>query len=693
MNIAVHHEVSAPPDHVQDRTGRSFPTDSRLADRISQYFIVFARLTLAAFALVLFLSALWIPGLSTVAAITLGAYALLCWFSPPGALFVASGIGPLAYMLSTLGGFPVARASEIFVLGFLAGWLVRGPLPRAEHGHESSTTVAGLFVLTVAASTVVSLAVVHASWTGDQTFWTALIQYLAGGYIAQPAGVFRSIPTGLLLIEGIALMTAVRAICTADPGRTLPLVRMVIAGGVGAACLSVLILFEALAQSDQPLSVVSRLLAGNVRLSFHVPDVNAAGSYFVLVCLLAAGASRITEGRRALSWAATGMLLLGLLLSRSRAAFWSLVVVAAASRILLSLRDSPSPRHTRKLGRGAMVLAMALVILGVYSNVMFGDAARAGLWIRLGFTETSLRMMSTSPLFGVGTGNYLGRSGAFMPDWLRALYPRENAHNYFLQVAAELGLVGGILFASLLILPIVVALRTWRVREPSDPLLGGLIGSVVAFLVTCLAGHPFLHASVAYPFWTVLGLLKARGTETIDTRKNLAASGDSRRSSWRRNWTIAIPAVLIVLCVFPRMRAETSRVDLSRATRGLSPWQTESGGRRFRWAGPDATFYIPGRAVRVQFPVQLPPRSRSSATEGEQVSIFLDGRPANTIDLKAGDWVTVQLLVPDRPNVTFHRVDLRVGVPSTGAEPGDARRSRRIQMGEVTVIEAGTRER
>ena len=77
-------------------------------------------------------------------------------------------------------------------------------------------------------------------------------------------------------------------------------------------------------------------------------------------------------------------------------------------------------------------------------------SAEQSVNLRSQFLLTSARMFASAPGFGVGVGRYFERSAEFMTPELRDLYGNENAHNYFAQQFAELGLVGGLLFVWLI---------------------------------------------------------------------------------------------------------------------------------------------------------------------------------------------------------------------------------------------------
>ena len=100
----------------------------------------------------------------------------------------------------------------------------------------------------------------------------------------------------------------------------------------------------------------------------------------------------------------------------------------------------------------ALAIVAVVVLVALTASARLGSAsassgsATLSLAIRAEFLETSLRMWATSPVLGVGVGTYYERSSEFMPPGIRAIYGRENAHNYYLQVATELGVIGFAVF-------------------------------------------------------------------------------------------------------------------------------------------------------------------------------------------------------------------------------------------------------
>jgi O-antigen ligase len=96
-----------------------------------------------------------------------------------------------------------------------------------------------------------------------------------------------------------------------------------------------------------------------------------------------------------------------------------------------------------------------------------------------------------------------------IPSAYRHLVEEENAHNYYLQLAAEFGLPA--LFAFLLWLASVStrAVRQGILGEEDDALArlrSGLAAGLGGVAALCLAGHPLLLPEIQATFWTAAAL-------------------------------------------------------------------------------------------------------------------------------------------------------------------------------------------
>jgi O-antigen ligase len=135
---------------------------------------------------------------------------------------------------------------------------------------------------------------------------------------------------------------------------------------------------------------------------------------------------------------------------------------------------------------------------------VFSGTALSALGIRVELARTSFRLLGDAPVFGIGIGRFYARSAEQIRDpEVRAIYPRENAHNNFLQILAELGIAGLLAFSAALALALAGVRGDARVPLHS----AGAVAAVCAFLLTCLAGHPLLTPEVSIAYWSVLGAL------------------------------------------------------------------------------------------------------------------------------------------------------------------------------------------
>jgi hypothetical protein len=275
---------------------------------------------------------------------------------------------------------------------------------------------------------------------------------------------------------------------------------------------------------------------------------------------------------------------------------------------------------------------------------------------RMELTKAGLSMAASQPIYGVGLGRFYVLSNQYAGQMLaKQGKVRENAHNYFVQVLAELGVPGLLLFLSVLIIALRAGARqaapTWASR--------GLIAGILAFLLTCIGGHPLLVAAVAGPFWIATGVAATRALSSTGT------AGASRRGH------VAVTAVILLIAVtLPfRVSSGVTGANLANASHGLSAWQRQPDGSRFRWAGGRSTFYVPASTRSLTIPLR---HGRLGSCRLE-VQILLDGREANRVLLDpAGDWQAVRLIPFRQVSTAYSRIDLIVRVPQA-ASPVAAR--------------------
>jgi hypothetical protein len=290
---------------------------------------------------------------------------------------------------------------------------------------------------------------------------------------------------------------------------------------------------------------------------------------------------------------------------------------------------------------------------------------------------TGLRMIASAPVFGVGIGRYFEMSGRFMPPSIYWFYFHENAHNNFLQIGGELGLLG--LFAFVWFL-IAAAQRIIHARpNPADTLMLASAAGAATFVATWLTSHPLLVPEVAYSFWIVLGIALARA----DAALRRQATG--RPAARRERIATALIALLIVCSVPLRARYAGRGQSLEQVTFGFYDWENDNG-FPYRWTGRRATFFVPAGARELHIPV------RSMMILGHQepvrFSIAVNGRVLDTFPITQGNWETVQLrLPPGSTGSAFTRIDVITDPSWTPAATG-ANRDVRVLGVQVGKPEA-----
>jgi len=569
----------------------------------------------------------------------LGVSILIMWRPDAGLALVAGAI-PIASWLAREWNYHVAWA-QVLVVAAAAGWFL-GELRRPPRDRDDLDVPVLLSVVVVAASLLVYEGVLNWRLTGSP-------------FALGPPGTFSeffllkrtgdALDAAARLLECLFLFRVVSIVAGRKSDFPLRLTIFVVAGATMAAALNVWVVWVGARRLDAPIAAFLHYLA-TIRVSSLLPDLNAAGSYFVLALFATLGLA--SEPRRKVWLLSTAIIALALWLTGSRAAL--IAGVLAAALPLGRMLRRRTPRHAlTALAIAAIVVVGGAAVAGYYLKRGSQPTSATALHIRWELAKTSARMTMSAPVFGVGVGQFYESSGEFSSPELLQMFPRaasENAHNNFLQILAELGIVG---FGSILWVLLRAGARVkWSLQATSSsPLRWGVATGLVAFVLTWLAGHPLLLDEPAFTFWIVLGAA--------------AGAAGAIAPTPMRTRNLAIVAMILVLLLVPlRARREMASANMEHVGFGLSRWQTDPSGVRYRSSTGRSTVFVPANARTVTVPLHT-----VDAANPLHVQLRLDGRPADTVVIPPDRWFDLRFSLSETTATPrFRRLDLEVLDPN-----------------------------
>jgi O-antigen ligase len=237
-----------------------------------------------------------------------------------------------------------------------------------------------------------------------------------------------------------------------------------------------------------------------------IPAIMVAGFLFVTT-----GSTRM----RLLSAAVAGVDLVAFVLTQSRGGIVGLGFALVAA---LVFAGRARPRIL------ALVLVLAAGGLGYYLAYkpahVFGSGTRTGGLAtassgRIDEWHVALRVFEGDPVGGVGLGNYEVAEPSIATQTLNLTFVhyivnyRQVVHNTYLQMAAELGVVGLFLFLAVLVLPLRLAARALARLERGLGELEFLARGLLAGTIGMLGAYIFLTAETEKQLWLMLALLAA----------------------------------------------------------------------------------------------------------------------------------------------------------------------------------------
>lgn len=432
--------------------------------------------------------------------------ALVAAVRPNAALLLAVVVVPIATPLvaATHAPFPPNVGIELILIAVIAGVslrlsVAREPVPPSRLLWPA-TALAGVALGAGLLGVVFDQ---HGSLTRTQ-LTSALWTHLAHTYVSDAAGACSTVHVAMFWLEGLAMAVLIELVARRRLEAAPRLLRAFIVAGAAASVFPILRLAEVAMTRVDPWPAAWELLR-TLRTSPLLPDVNAAGSYYALVLLPALWCALRIRGRW--MWGPTLLIVCGLWLSGSRAAF----VGVAVGAIAISLT---SRKHVRWFAAIVIVLAVGAWLV-TQSAGRYQASAKTALSVRVDLARIALQITERHPWFGAGLAQFPSASMRFVTPELVAGFPEtahgENAHNNYLQVLAELGIVGFAALVWAVLVPIAGALR--ESAASGDARLAAITGGLVALLTSALAGHPWLTPPVwiatAIAFGLAAGLRQA----------------------------------------------------------------------------------------------------------------------------------------------------------------------------------------
>jgi O-antigen ligase len=607
------------------------------------------------------------------AAVLVGA--LTAWRAELG-LAALAALAPAGLLLTPA----PARVAELLAWTFVAAWLVSAQRERTARIVPHGVLVPAVLLGACGFASWVGQTIQDAGGVEAAALPVFVLRALVPGYLMSSASEPHTV-AWLQMAAGLSVLLAAAA-----SGREARTRRVVVYVFIASAAL---IAIATIADVGRQWAAngygewfLLRYLRGE-RFALHVPDLNAAGSIYVLAILLSAAMAIHERRTRRLCAAAVVLLLPALWLTGSRSAALGALIAGAA--LIAVVRRGRIAGLTRGVGAAVFVAAVALGggrLAAAGQPAEHGSAAES-LWIRSQFLVTSTRMLASAPVYGVGIGRYHERSGEFMPPALRAIYPHENAHNYFAQMFAELGVIGGTLFVWLIVAVFATAWRALRAPN-AEPALLALVAGTAGYVITCLTGHPLLVPEAALPFWALFGVAAASSPQPTD---------EPFAANWPRRIVGASALVLAIAAAGVALDARAYRhPSAPTAERGFYPLQRDAKGQSFVWMTRHGVWSIGPQAGRLVVPLRaphIPSRSRAFV-----VSIDVAGWRAGRYTIAADRWTTITIPLRDRSERPFRRVDVWANQTWTrkrelGDRDDDAPRS--VMVGEVRWEGAGGR--
>ncbi len=231
---------------------------------------------------------------------------------------------------------------------------------------------------------------------------------------------------------------------------------------------------------------------------------NSYGTFLMLLIPLGAALALSAKNRvsRLLAGGATVLGVVALVMTYSRAAWVGFAVAAAVFVVIWRPRLIPTIAVV-------CVLCIPFLPSSVWDRILsifnFSDTSTSS---RFPLYEAAIRAIASSPIIGVGLGTAAPQKYIAANFMYHGNHPYVHAHNFYLELWLETGLIGLTAFCGAVIWNVKSAIRQMckRKESPAGMIALGAAAALCGLMVSGLADYPWNYPRVMTVFWFVFAI-------------------------------------------------------------------------------------------------------------------------------------------------------------------------------------------
>jgi O-antigen ligase len=245
-------------------------------------------------------------------------------------------------------------------------------------------------------------------------------------------------------------------------------------------------------------------------------------------------------------------------------------------------------------------------------------SSRYHLW------KHSIQMVEDFPLWGVGIGEFNFLFPKYSYDYSK-LIEEFHPHNYFLQIASEMGLIG--LYAFLWILWRIFIKGLHIMRGKRDFVKLGVWFGIIGFIFTFSGDCYLWNIEMELMFWLMIGLL------FVDKTGNMVVPTPMRPHEKK---LMIILSVFVILTI-PFQIYQRSQISfLSERSLGLYEEKFKDEGREYRWGEKVVMIPLEVKGNWIHIPIRF--GNPDIKEHPVKAKIFVNRRIIDHLDFRDNDW-------------------------------------------------------